>query len=109
MRAGKLDKIIKIETYAADDRDEWGAPVEVWTALGTYRAHIVQGSNEEFFKAQGIVDQSAIIFRIRYVPNLQLADRVVYAGSYYNISEIIVIGRNHGLDIRTVSTGESVP
>lgn len=105
MRAGKLDKTIAIETFATGQVDEDNQPIEDWVPVGTYRAQILQGSNEEFFLAQGVVETNAVVFRTRYIEGLKLADRIAYDGHYYGVLEIKELGRRQGLDIRTGSTG----
>src|SRR5690554_2480431 len=109
MRAGKRDQIIVIETYGLGGDDGWGNPVPQFTTLGTFRAQIVQGSNEEFFRAGGVVETQAIVFRTRYVDGIRTADRIAYDGLYFNIQEVKEIGRRHGLELRCASTGEVVP
>lgn len=105
MRAGKLDKTITIESFEPGRVNEDNEPLEDWGVVGTYRAQIVQASNEEFFRAQGVVETNAVVFRTRFIDGLKLADRITYAGQYYGVLEIKELGRRHGLDIRAGSTG----
>ncbi|MBC6436419.1 head-tail adaptor protein, partial [Nostoc sp. HG1] len=88
MRAGKLDKTITIEHFEPGQVNEDNEPIEDYQTLGTFRAEILQGSNEEFFRAQGVVETNAVVFRTRFIAGLGLADRITYAGEYYNIREI---------------------
>jgi SPP1 family predicted phage head-tail adaptor len=106
MRAGKLDRVIVLQrsTY---EPDEFGSPVYSWTDLATLRAEIVQASTEEFMRAFGANDETATIFRTRYVDGITTADRVTYRGVVHNIKELKELGRREGLEIRAFSSGAS--
>lgn len=101
MRAGKLDQLITIEssTYEIDDM---GTPVYTWSKVADMRAQIVQASTEEFMRAYGTSDEDVIIFRTRYIAGVDNSDRIAFAGSFFDIKEIKVIGRNRGLELRCV-------
>lgn len=102
MRAGKLDKLITIQRFTSTVND-YGTPVETWTDVATLRAQIVQASTEEFIRGFGASDETAIIFRTRWLDGVTNADRVGYAaGAYLNIKEVKEIGRRNGLEIRCV-------
>lgn len=102
MRAGRLDRTIKIQRsqYIVD---EAGNPKYTWSTIATVRAELVQASTEEFMRAYGVTDETAVIFRIRYIANLTTADRIVYDGENHNIREIKEIRRRRGLEIRTLT------
>lgn len=102
MRAGKLDKSITIERSAAVI-DDYGVPSEGWTTLTTVRAQVIQSSTEEFLKGYGETSETAIIFRIRHMGGLTLADRVTYEGRPHDLKEIKELGRRAGLDLRCVA------
>jgi SPP1 family predicted phage head-tail adaptor len=102
MRAGKMDSIITIQRYSRVV-DEGGGSVLTWTDLVTVRAQIIQATTEEFMKSYGASDETAVIFRTRYVDGLKTADRVVWNGVNHNIKELKEIRRRKGLDIRTVA------
>lgn len=102
MRAGKLDRTITIQRFAATV-DELGTPVQTWTDLATVRAQLVQQNTEEFIRGFGASDETAVIFRIRWLDGVTNADRIVYAGQNHNIKETKEIGRRRGLELRTVA------
>ena len=106
MRAGKLDKEITILKFTLTEPNIFGEVIPDWQPLDPVRAQIVQATTEEFIRSFGASDVTAIIFRIRWIDGVDLADRVVYAGIQHNIKEIKEIGRRRGLEIRTVSTGD---
>jgi SPP1 family predicted phage head-tail adaptor len=102
MRAGKLDRIIRIDTYGPGVPDEYGTVTPGWTALATLRAQVVQSSTEEFIRAYGASDETVIIFRTRWLDGVTNADRISYEGGYFNLKEVKEIGRRKGLELRAV-------
>lgn len=104
MRAGKLDKIINIES-AATTVDPYGTPTTAWVPLATMRAQIVNASTEEFIRGQGASSETAIVFRMRWLDGVTVANRVTYEGNAFDIKETKELGRRRGLDIRCVRVG----
>jgi SPP1 family predicted phage head-tail adaptor len=104
MRAGKLDKSITIERSAAVV-DDYGVPSEGWSPVAAVRAQIIQANTEEFLKGFGETSETAVVFRIRHLDGLKVADRVTYDGRPYDLKEIKGLGRRAGLDLRCVSAG----
>ena len=100
MRAGKLDRTITIQGFTNTVND-YGTPVETWTDKATLRAQIIQSSTEEFIRG-GAVDETAIIFRTRWLAGVTTSDRIQYEGEAFNIKETKEIGRRKGLELRAV-------
>ena len=99
MRAGQLDRTIKIQSVT-NTVNEFGTPVETWTDLATVRAQIVQQSTDEFLATYGETDNFAVVFRIRWLSGVTTDHRVVYQGKNLNIRETKEIGRRNGLELR---------
>ncbi len=101
MRSGKLDKRITIDR-SGETVDDYGRVTTGWTTLATVRAEILQASTAEFLRAYGEAEQTGIVFRIRFIPNILIttADRVSYAGQAYDLVEIKEIGQRKGLELR---------
>jgi len=99
MRAGKLDRTIRIDRYSAGTPNEYGTVTPGWDALATLRAQVVQASTEEFM-ANGASDETVIVFRTRWLSGVTNADRVVYEGQPFNLKEVKEIGRRKGLELR---------
>lgn len=99
MRAGKLDQTITVQRFT-NTVDDYGTPVETWTDLVTVRAQIIQQSTEEFIRGYGADDDAIVIFRTRWIADINTADRVSFDGAHWNIKELKPIGRRKGLDIR---------
>lgn len=99
MRSGKLLHFIEVQR-ATDAVNEYGAPVRTWAYHAKLRAERVEQSTEEYLRAAGAVDETAIVFRTRYMAGITNADRILFQGSPYNIRVVTVIGRNKGLEFR---------
>lgn len=99
MRAGKLDRTIRLDRVVHETND-FGTPVETWATLATLRAEIVSASTEEFIRDFGASDETVTVFRCRYLAGVTLADRVFYEGRPYDLKEIVEIGRRKGLELR---------
>lgn len=102
MRAGKLDRVIRIDRFSAGLPDAFGTVTPVFAPMATLRAQVVQSSTEEFMQAAGTTDQTAIIFRTRWLDGVTTSDRVLYENSFFNIKEIKELGRRRGLELRAV-------
>jgi SPP1 family predicted phage head-tail adaptor len=102
MRAGRLDRTIVVEratsAVAAD-----GTPTLTWSPVATLRAEVVEGGTTEFIREGGAGDETAIVFRTRWLDGITDADRVVYGGMVFGITEVKEIGRRRGLEIRCVA------
>lgn len=104
MRAGKLTKTITIDRFTSTV-DEYGTPIENWAEVATVRAQIIQATTEEFMRSFGVSSETAIVFRIRHLDGITLADRVTYQGRHHDLKEIKELGRREGLDLRCVAQG----
>lgn len=105
MRAGKLDKVITVMRWENEpEPDKYGTVTPAWVERAEVRAQIVQASSEEFIR-NGAIDETLIIFRIRFLDGVTSADCVKYGGADYDIKEIKEIGRRQGLEIRAIARG----
>lgn len=107
MRSGKLDRVIRIDTYSAGIPDVYGTVHPGYVTLATMRAQIIQSSTEEFQRAYGASGETAIIFRTHYVDGVSTNDRVIYEGENFNIKEVKEIGRRGGLELRCIALGDA--
>lgn len=100
MRAGKLDRTIRIDRYSAGAPDNFGTVTAGWEMLATLRAQVVQASTEEFINANGASDETIVIFRTRYLAGVTNADRIIFDGQTFSLKEVKEIGRRRGLELR---------
>ncbi|MBN8998499.1 MAG: phage head closure protein [Rhizobiales bacterium] len=100
MRAGKLDRTIRIDTYEAGTPDDYGIAADGWEAVATVRAQILQQATDEYLRGYGEGAATVVIFRIRWLDGVTVEHRVTYDGAAYNIREVKEIGRRVGLELR---------
>ena len=101
MRAGKLDRFITIERETETVAPS-GAISSAWTNFATVRAELVQLSASDFLSGFGEGQTASVIFRIRYLPGITMADRVIYDSAAYGLQEVAEMGRKRGLELRAV-------
>lgn len=105
MKAGKLFHVLTVQR-ATEGLNDAGTPTTTWADLATLRAELVQQSTTEFIRAQGATDEAVLIFRTRYLAGVTNADRISFAGEALNLKEVVVLGRNRGLELRCTRLGE---
>ncbi|MBB4123286.1 phage head closure protein [Martelella radicis] len=105
MRAGSLDQIITVQR-STETVNEYGAPVFSWTDIDTLRAQKVEASTDEFLRDYGAIDETAVVFRVRWRDGITPADRVVHDGMVFKLKQVKEIGRRKGLELRCVSSGQ---
>jgi head-tail adaptor len=110
-RAARLDRTVYVETKSIT-LDEFGAPVEVWTAHGGHRAELVtetrgDSGTTSTVKESGAVSsiEEIITFRTRWIPNLSIADRLFYNGRAFEIIALSEIPRRKGWEIKVRHRG----
>lgn len=99
INAGKMDRRITIDRQTETVKPS-GDVSKVWTPIAVVWAEIIQQSATEFFTGFGEAETGSIIFRIRYMPGVTMADRVSYNGSAYGLKEIKELGRYEALELR---------
>lgn len=100
MRAGKMDRVIQIDTYSSVQDPSSGEEIAVWLPLATMRAEVIQSSADEFLAAGEVQGRVGVIFRTRYVAGVTVQSRVTHEGRYFNLVEVKEIGRRKGLELR---------
>lgn len=98
MRAGNLDRIVKLERRTTA-LDTYGTVVDVWTVFANMRAQVLQVATDDHESARGATTDTTITFRMRWLDGLTLEDRVSYEGRAMTIRQIKEIGRRVGLEI----------
>lgn len=94
MQAGRLDQRVTLERYTATE-DDWGTPVEVWAAVGTYWAAVEPLAGREYIAAQAAQSEVTTRVRMRWHPGLTSRDRLVHEGTTYGIESVIDIRSQH--------------
>lgn len=100
MRAGKLDREITINSTEAGEPLPDGTPTTGTVTGRTVRAQLIEASTEEYQRAYGEGGNTSIIFRIRWMDDIEVDQHIAYGGKVLNIREIKEIGRRNGLELR---------
>ena len=116
MRIGKLDRRVRIEQRSTTQDTAYGSPVASWSEVAT-----VWASVEELLPSRGesqadgirIAERPARV-RMRYVPGITSAMRVIYLDRSDRVLKIIAqpveLGRKFGLEFMAAdftTTGEA--
>jgi SPP1 family predicted phage head-tail adaptor len=99
MKAGRMSETVTIERET-ETVSPAGTVTLTWATITTRKAELIQAGMTELLKPFGEEEQSAIVFRVRYVADVLTTDRLTYCGQHYNIRDIKEIGRRRGLDLR---------
>jgi SPP1 family predicted phage head-tail adaptor len=100
MRSGNLDRMIVLQLWTVGEPDMYGNVQSTFVNRATLRAQVVSASTDEFIRDHGASDETIIVFRTRYLPDVALADRVMYGGHPFDIKQVVEIGRRKGLELR---------
>ena len=96
IRAGKLDRLVTIETVSEDVQPS-GAVQKVWTAHATVRAERLEHSEEDALTAFGEDTADRVVLKLRYLASVTTGHRAIFEGQRYEIERIAEIGRRRGL------------
>lgn len=118
MRAGRMDRLIRIERKTAT-QDNAGQPIESWEPIGgrpKHPAYRIPVSGTERFTADQFIAREQVEFGVRYhsaLADLNPLDRIVDPPSsepsdheIYDILSVSEIGRREGFRIITARRGE---
>lgn len=92
MRAGKLDRRLTIRRYTAST-DNFGGEAKTWGDVATVWAQQRPIRGDERFSVQQVAGRKVQTFHIRYYGSLTTADRVLYEGREYNVTDVRELGR----------------
>ncbi|WP_063897625.1 phage head closure protein [Burkholderia ubonensis] len=76
MRAGKLNRRVRIDRLDPDAQDEYGQAVPAWKSLGTVWAAIAQKSGLATISGSAEVGETKVSIRVRYRTDLHEGMRV---------------------------------
>ena len=99
MRAANLDRRITI-IRVTEGTDPYGNPVLTENTVGTFYASRRQQSGAEAVRAGTLSPAKTVFFKLRYIENIDANDKIVSDGETFQISDVRVIGRREGLEIR---------
>lgn len=99
MRAGKLDRVVTIRRPSRTV-DEYGVPADALADVATLRAQRIDPGLSEVQRDYGASDETAAVYRTRFLADVALSDVLVEGDEIFNIIEIREIGRRRGLEIK---------
>lgn len=99
MRSEKLDKRVVIEQLDVTI-DDYGQRKRVWTVLTSCWASIKLNIGNEMVSSKSTVTDRVIDVKIRYRTDLNYNMRLIYNSEYYNIDDLIELGREEGIMIK---------
>lgn len=113
MRAGSLDRRVRIEQATEVQDPATGEPVRTWGLVREVWANVRPLRGSEFSAAQQLVAKADTLFLIRFphgldpLPNPDESMRLVYGAVPYNIQYVAEIGRREGLEILATARAEA--
>ena len=99
MRAVNLDRRVTI-TRVTETKDDYGNPVQTEETVGTFYASRRQQSGAEAVRAGVLAPAKAVFFQLRYIPGIDTTAKVTDGAETFEVSDVRVIGRREGLEIR---------
>lgn len=112
MRAGKLDRRIRIER-AETGENTLGEEALTWLPLAEVWAAVAPGPGRERFASAETAAEATTVFTIRWqrqLADLSPKDRIKYPvhhGDYFNIHAVVEVGRREGLQITATHRGDT--
>jgi SPP1 family predicted phage head-tail adaptor len=98
MKAGKLDRRIRLETKSAT-LDTYGQETVTWNLLAEVWAEVLPTTGRELVASLQVTPEVMTKFRIRWITGFKESDRIVYQNEPYDIVHIAEMGRREGLEI----------
>ena len=105
VRAGRLDRRLTLQRRTLTEND-YGEAVETWTDLATVWAEKIPVRGAERYAAMQTVAEVDTRFKIRYRTDVSHLDRVVCAGTTYDVKGVLEIGRREGWEIYATARAE---
>lgn len=112
MRAGELDRLVRIEVNTPT-RSGTGAAIDGWALFAQVHARRMDARGREFFAGAQVTGEAATVWRIRWLAGVasamrvrEIRDGVPVAGEEWDIKFIQELGgRQEGLDLACTRLG----
>jgi len=99
MKSELLDKRIIIESET-ESRNDYGNQIKTWSTFATVWAGIKLNIGKESFQASERVKERIVDFKIRWREDITTEMRIQYKSNYYQIEDVVELGREDGLIVR---------
>ncbi|WP_020187102.1 head-tail adaptor protein [Methylopila sp. 73B] len=107
MRAGALRERLTIQCLAGVVTNDLGETAEQWETVKAMRGQLVEQTASESVEASGVAAVTSLVFRMRFLPGLTVAHRIVHEGRTLDVVEIKELGRRGGHEVRCTVRGLS--
>ncbi len=105
MRSGKLVHVITVQRVTRSINAS-GTPIDTWSYAGSLRAEVVERAAQDFLEKAGETSKVRVVFRTRYLEDLDAKDRISFDGQTFEIEELVRIGRRKGLELHCTQIAE---
>lgn len=100
MRAGKLDRLVTLQTFTSGRDADYGSETKTWTTLAQVWARVEGVSGREFFSARQTGAERTLRLTIRYRSDVTEKLRVLLdGGRTLEVHTLREIGRRRGLEL----------
>jgi SPP1 family predicted phage head-tail adaptor len=100
VRAGRLDRRITIQRRTETTNPSNNESIFNWVDVVTCWAEFESNRGQEFFSANQKQAETVGLFRMRYFPGIVAEMRIIFDGSYFDITAVNPMrGRNTGLEL----------
>lgn len=106
MRAGTMRDRITFERWDSTPDPRWGASAGGWAAYDTFWASVTPVAGLETFQGQAVQAETSHMIRMRYHPDINSKDRIVYRGAKLDIISVIDV---EGLNAELIIQAKAYP
>ena len=105
MNAGLMDQLVAVEKYTTTTDSNTGEKLQSWSNYTNVWARIQESeTGAESVDADRREHKQSVVFTVRFNSGLNVKDRIVWDGRYFNITNIANINRDMYQRIETELT-----
>lgn len=104
MRAGPRNRRIVFQRKTVIE-DDYGEEIETWTDYAILLAHVIWGTGAERREAAQLSASQPATFRVLADSKtlaLNVQDRIRFAGGLWNITSVVPLGLNEGMEVTAI-------
>ena len=98
MNPGLLDRKIQIRRNKPSEND-LGELEDSWEIYLERRARKMEKAGREYVSNAREIGKRVVVFRTHYTEDIKTSDRVFYYKKYYDVEDVLEIGRRDWTDI----------
>lgn len=106
---GKMNDRITLQKAGTIINPVSGWPEEGFVDLATVWSQFRPAGGREFREGNVAVGEERATFTIQWRDNLDQADRLIHAGTIWNIRSVSRVGWKEALDLNATTTGQDAP